>query len=1826
MDITKLTGTAWNSSGLFGEGDDDSAVNTFLNDTNEMVLTSKVSDLLSGTRMRHQRQFTEKREMAKSLSAAALPQSSGGLEPLGASKKAKKTATSRGHKVSETSNSVIERPANRVDIAALERELEVRVKAIVDLDSVSIEDPRELADPRKDGMIIIRDKLLKEFGADIDRLKREPWLDVLIKCECIKISCDDVGKKLIDMLSVSSVELGNVLRKLRLAYMQSFEQMRVSWQVLRATFIEYENELLNDREKLNRLAYEVENKEGALREQMGFEISTITEQFQAEKAELQDALNASEFKQEQMGETLLSLNGIFKNMQADGSTVRLADLKTKCDRLEKDNKEIGDKILSLDKTKNDLQVALEKIEALEKENRAKDIEISSLKQQMIRREETVVALMERESIRNAEIEKMKDITGIQGDDEDYGINMKEPATSVLCIKCKKGLDDLSNIRAAILNKSDKATIQCEGYRVLLPNLRGRRPNRSNEWLRTCMRNILISKMREDVSLLDVKGTSSKFSAYVYAWFVRPTDYSNGGNEIKTLQQADEDRWGLYYGVKAMAKDNDPEAVIFWTLLEERYGQDGMQFIFHCLSISLSMGGPDLWKQFGSSLTSAASSIDPSQHDKPSLRHHIWLDIGTAIESVKCILVRALKPHVQEVVDAIYAFRVLPGVADPQIVVENKRKKEGGGNGEEKGEGEEGSFDPASAVAEDDLDNYDDQGNLIVKDEPGLKGEKAQAEPTHLCIFVWLRLMLQQIQAEQIHRAAAVRLMCESASIGALTPQLQSINDKDDLGSQGAQVEYPQFSMIAKTLFPGISTLDTATLFHACYDEGRRKVTSDVLMKIADKMGLFAKAMKLSVLPLLSHEIKEGKTFEELVKGLPRPSDESMAPEEEEGLGFENDDQSVSSGIPKAAAEEEVETATKTAAKLELPSDLPPSTEQRLRVRLANLIHRKAAAILPDFNLLVQRVPDRWKALLNEARDNVKDALVYASDKIKRDKLTANDIKAPSNHFVDGIQPYVQYRRLLATMLLVKSLCDNPLLPSELFLGENRQVMPSFEYSFKHVENLLTSLEAGIVTGLRLDKMDSPAQPTTKVLIQTVRITEALAKRHFGSLGASKVYRYEACRRNLVARKIQNWYRAYFQGLSSQGGFHKHYYDAVVPPSVRQHMRPGYLRGMRQLRSRKIDLPPWWAEAQLAEVMAFKINYDNIAIRVGKPMLPLGQAVVAYSLHFWSSIEVAERHVQDLMYCIQVHHAHNARLGLFADFLGIYTREIPRNETELEEMNARENMGRDEPAKLLQMDVASSLYVNLLADIHRELANASVSKAAPRAVSPTSFLADVGITVAEKKGVLASEDPAGASNPLLLRPETAGVEEGKAAPLAEEAVAQASVAVLAPAAAQNTSVGADAPTSAPKQLNSVITLYPVMDTPQGRVDESGPWLLNASICANAARRWAQNLRGLSDEALCAFPDFAEVLKLNSKELTQRINVDEFMWLCMKQWAQYTSYSLYRCAARAVFAIKQAPTAPVPNTAAGDPDADMVTSMYVEAAAPKEKDNTMSLPKQGAFTTLYLNSIIESIYKSNENQIHREANPHFAPVAFLRTLGEGTLQAQSLAAILKLLRAVTIWDSHAFNIHAPPREKADVTDADTAVDAMITLSASPAAAITWNQASDTEPATSFSLGYVHSGTSGQLLTDCVKNSVTSYLPSLTALLEERGEQNKRRQKNKSKNISEPDNLLWNFPEVKKTLDSTKLALRSLQHMRDDNLWAEKGTGVLVNKVRACLSGVQDLISLTEIVRFSSDAKIGSRSVTMTGPFPTDLEEIAKRIHVPKPAKEVLPIFNMALSKIS
>ena len=56
-------------------------------------------------------------------------------------------------------------------------------------------------------------------------------------------------------------------------------------------------------------------------------------------------------------------------------------------------------------------------------------------------------------------------------------------------------------------------------------------------------------------------------------------------------------------------------------------------------------------------------------------------------------------------------------------------------------------------------------------DPSVLHPSDNQEATHINLFMWIRVMLQQLQAEQIHRGAATKLMFESAAAGALTHQV-----------------------------------------------------------------------------------------------------------------------------------------------------------------------------------------------------------------------------------------------------------------------------------------------------------------------------------------------------------------------------------------------------------------------------------------------------------------------------------------------------------------------------------------------------------------------------------------------------------------------------------------------------------------------------------------------------------------------------------------------------------------------------------------------------------------------------------------------------------------------------------------------------------------------------------------------------------------------------------------------------------------------------------------------------------------------------------------------
>lgn len=1250
-DITKLGGVTWAAPGDTIISED--AVTNFIDDANKERVTNSIGDLLNVVRSRSNRQFMsstpasgmrlshtpppDKGTMKTSNSEPLLETGQSSMDMIPKGKVKKRIQVSALRKAPPgVSYSITERPPNRSEISKLENDLEERISAVLYSEITDLHnlETGNMYQPDRDAIMLCRDRIIKNLEITTDELLKEEWTDKLIRCECLKETCDDVSKQLCDMLSVSSAELGNVLRKLRYTYIQSFEQMRISWEYLRTEYLTNKKELLETRHNMDILRADLNEKYGDIKILVDKEVNMMKTSFEREKVELKEQLDQSYVQIDQLSESLRTMNGIFKTMQGDFTASKTQDLSLTCQRLEKENADLLAENFQFEKIKEDLRILEGKFRSNDMALKQREQELISLRNQLNRREEAIATLMEKEALRDAEIEKLQKSIVAKEEGEEK-MEFEEASTSVLCIKCKKSLDDLTHIRAAILGDGNAETgqkVQCESFRILLPNLKGRRPNRTNSWLRNCMRGILLSKMRENIPLVGIKADITSFPQYVYSWFDRNTEGLQGTALATAYSAADEDRWGAYYGVKTLAKE-DPEAIIFWTLLDESQGQDAMHYICHCLSIILSVGGSDIWRQFGE-VVNKCGNIDVTENIKDKVRTHIWIDIGAAIEATKMILVRAMKSHINETIEAIDALRVIPEIVDPEVTEEVESADEV--KEEEKIEVNENII-PTLEEKKEASNDLDAKAKFIL-------------EATHIDLFVWMRIMMQKLQAEQIHRTAAIRLMFESASVGGLTPQLPNTE-----GSTGSQVEFPQFLSICKTLFPFVSTSEAALFFARAYEDGKKKVTADVFIKIADRHGLFTKALRLATLPLLERhapnwhllpsakpEVLEGGESNETVKEAPK---ETVAVEGKNVEGVVAESEQV---VPRPSLVEVAESMEKVSIYTEgQRMEELLSAETLLRVKLGSLVHRRMQAIKPQLMNLIESVPEKWKVLLMEEMDGVNFALNDCFAKMKKKFSDGSDAeKYRSRYYIDGVQPFVKYRKLLSLALLVKTLTDNPLLPTELFAGRYRNLLPNLNLGINQAEKLLSCLEEGLLIG-------SDAPESYKI---------------------NKYYRYESARKNIVARKIQITCKFWMK------------MSQVIPHPLRTYLKPGYVRGVGSVKLKKRDVvfDAWWGQTLAAEVLSFKLSYDRRATKLGIPICNLSEAVIAYNYVKWGNIDISERMVQDFCRCVKLYGEFSPRLRMFCNFLGMGNYE------------------ESTVATMLLTPQALSLYLDLLTLVHAEI--------------------------------------------------------------------------------------------------------------------------------------------------------------------------------------------------------------------------------------------------------------------------------------------------------------------------------------------------------------------------------------------------------------------------------------------------------------------------------------------------------------------------------------------
>ena len=682
-------------------------------------------------------------------------------------------------------------------------------------------------------------------------------------------------------------------------------------------------------------------------------------------------------------------------------------------------------------------------------------------------------------------------------------------------------------------------------------------------------------------------------------------------------------------MKLLSKD-DAEASLFWALLDEAQGEDGCSFISYCLSVALSIGGTSLWQQFGASLSRCQGIHAISSNIALGIVSPvIWLHLKTAREAVRIIFVKALEAQIREALDAIDALKEAPPVDNPLVMEENVQSEESALMPDTS------SRTLGAAVVDGGVDTL---AVVVSQDDEHVEAKKDPI-PTHVNLFSWLRIMLYRYQIERSQRAAAVRLMFETASIGALTPHSSVAPGNDD----GLHVEFPQFQAVMRTLSPHVPVVEVANLYSTCYDEGNKRVTSDVFLKVAERRGIFSKWLKLPSLPLLEDR---------------DPVNNPDTSDDEQGLQAKAvGDLELSGEAPNSqlfpSAEARIAIVPLSVAE---PTDTSEAgvitAEAKLRVGLGAVIHRKISSLMPELNILMTSLPERWRCLVKDGIDAVNNALKDSWFKQKKRDTgygsQAELQRARVGNHIDGLQPFIHYQRLLSTALMVRSVTCNPLLPGELFRGTRENLLPSVSLDMHKAEKLLSKMEEAII--------NYNFDPEIK---------------------SKKYFRLDNVRKSFHAKKIQKLFRR-FSVLINQ--------KVVVPRSLRNFMRPGYLRGTNEIKFRNVLYEPWWAQTVIAEVLSFKLSYDAKLSLSGEAPLSLSLATASYHFLRWGSVEVAERFLHDLCLCASTYEQSVSRLKLFLQLLGGYVVD-----------------GLDSSVNL-SSERALSLYIDLLLHIHKQISS------------------------------------------------------------------------------------------------------------------------------------------------------------------------------------------------------------------------------------------------------------------------------------------------------------------------------------------------------------------------------------------------------------------------------------------------------------------------------------------------------------------------------------------
>ncbi|OQR99170.1 hypothetical protein THRCLA_06597 [Thraustotheca clavata] len=604
------------------------------------------------------------------------------------------------------------------------------------------------------------------------------------------------------MLMVSFFEQGTLLRKVRNQYALTYYNLEMLYgqsQVEKKEAIQSKAAM---RSRLDALGVEHNEMITKLKQHYEDELSSLHTQIEIERSDAEKKTQESRDQVMKMSETMKTLNGIFKQMREDSDKVRAIELKETNQKLEKKCESLKDEIDRLRSLIPKVQLLEQTTDELTSTIQSLSDELNATKRLVHEKDNIIEDLLHRQ-------EQLLAREEIQASKAKQPDNEIAPPTEegALCSRCRGPLDDGDNslttttgtskvgdcrdqnktTMAANRAKNNGKRVHCLSFRILLPNLQGRRPTREPSWAIGCIRAILYSKQVDDMMCLHggMPGRL-RMAEFVYAWFA-PLD---ADLELLLPEQrdqahatADEARWCLYYGAKLLSKELT-EAKLFLSFLDEKHGDDE------------ATHGKLHWSPLRHAPNYNVFSNEWQSHFRMTneivqIPKTIWISLTHASRATALVLSKA--------------------TADERVEFEHQLQ----------------------TLSTTEL-------------APGEHSATAQTEGPFVDAAQWLQLMLQEYREEQAHRRAAIRLMFQTASAVS-----ENGKENDATQTANSEMDMEQFRSMMLTLHSNVSCATIVSYFRLSYDRGDGHVTFDAFMETAEERQFFAQCMNLTSIPVLA---------------------------------------------------------------------------------------------------------------------------------------------------------------------------------------------------------------------------------------------------------------------------------------------------------------------------------------------------------------------------------------------------------------------------------------------------------------------------------------------------------------------------------------------------------------------------------------------------------------------------------------------------------------------------------------------------------------------------------------------------------------------------------------------------------------------------------------------------------------------------------------------------------------------------------------------------------------------------------------------------------------